>query len=109
MGNRQISKPRQTGIKDGHVFPASLVPERTGQPALAQAAGADDEQIAPLGDPAAAASLLWPPRRSKIMATLIAAARSRRRCARSLPLGVWFGRLFRIAPQTSSRVLSNSD
>ncbi len=58
MGDREIGEePGNAGVKDGDIFPASLVSERASEPALAQAAGAGDEQIAPLGDPIAGGEL----------------------------------------------------
>ena len=58
MRDRQIGEqPGNAGIEDGDVLPASLVSERAGQPAFAQAAGAGDEQIASLGDPIAGGEL----------------------------------------------------
>jgi hypothetical protein len=38
-------------VEDRHVFSASLVAERAGEPALAETGGSGDEQIASLGDP----------------------------------------------------------
>ena len=54
MRDRQIGEePGNAGVEDGHVFPASLVPERAGEPTFAQAGGPGYEQIAALGDPVA--------------------------------------------------------
>ena len=44
-------------VEDGDVLPTSLVPESAGEPTLAQAAGAGDQQIAMFGDPVAGGEL----------------------------------------------------
>jgi hypothetical protein len=54
MCDRQIGEePGDAGVENGHVFSASLVPERARQPTFAQAACPGYEQIAALGDPVA--------------------------------------------------------
>ena len=52
MRDGQVGEqPGHSCVEDRHVFSASLVAERAGEPALAQTAGPGDEQIAALGDP----------------------------------------------------------
>ena len=45
------------GVEDGDVLPAGLVSEGAGEPTLAEAGGAGDEDIAALADPAAGGEL----------------------------------------------------
>ena len=54
----RIEEPRQALIEDGAVIPTGLVAERAGNPTLADAGGADDEQILMPFDPFAGDELL---------------------------------------------------
>jgi len=49
----RIEQPRQALIEDRMVVPTGLMAERTGNPTLADAGGADDEQIVVPFDPIA--------------------------------------------------------
>src|SRR5665213_703645 len=49
--------PGDTLVEHGAVLPACLLAKRAGQPTLADAAGAGDQQVAMLGDPVAAGEL----------------------------------------------------
>ena len=59
MGELEIGEqPRHARVVDGVAVAAGLLRKRAGQPRLADAAWAGDEQIAVLGDPAAGGELL---------------------------------------------------
>src|SRR5271154_1286103 len=50
-------EPGHAGVENGHVLSARLMAEGAGEPALAQATGPGDQQVAALGDPVAGGEL----------------------------------------------------
>ena len=58
VDDREIGEETgNTDVEDGDILSARLVPERAGEPTLAEAGGAGDQQIAALFDPAAGGEL----------------------------------------------------